>query len=117
MFLGRFGILAAYVERSYIQLGLIGPLEAGGGRAARQTAPTAHPLDAQKGGQNSSVDLDQTRHGAILRAHQPSGTPEPHLSGPILPCIHPERGNLLFWPLDAHTPQRAPQKGRKWCQT
>ena len=38
------------------------------------------------------------------------GGPEPHLSGPILPCICPERGKLLFWPLDACSPQRAKKK-------
>ena len=44
-------------------------LEAAGGRAARQTASIAHPLGAQKGGQNSSIALDQTGYGGILRAH------------------------------------------------
>ena len=66
---GCSGILAVYIERSHIQLGLMGPLEAAGGRAARQTAPTAHPLGAQKGGLNSSTVPDQTGYGAILRAH------------------------------------------------
>ena len=47
----------------------MGLLEAAGGRAARQTAPTAHPLGAHQGGQRSSIALDQTGYGAILRVH------------------------------------------------
>ena len=66
MFLGWFVIPAAYIERSCI---LTAPLDAAGGRVARQTAPTAHPEGAQKGGQNSSIALDQTGYGAILRVH------------------------------------------------
>ena len=47
----------------------------------------------------------------------PLGGPEPHLSGPILPCIRPERGKPLFWSLDARAPQRAKKKVAKWRQT
>ena len=35
----------------------------------------------------------------------PLGTTEPHLSGPILTCICPERQKSLFWPPDARAPQ------------
>ena len=50
-------------------MGLMGPLDAAGGRAACQTAPRAHPLGALKGGQNSSIALDQAGYGAIPRVH------------------------------------------------
>ena len=42
----------------------------------------------------------------------PLGGPEPHISGPIFPCIRPERGKPLFWPLDVRAPQRVKKMWR-----
>ena len=80
-----------------------------------QTAPTAHPLGARKGGQNSSIALDQTGFGTIPRVHW--GPLNRTFPAPYSPCIRPERGNPLFWLPDARAPQRAKKKRLKWRQT
>ena len=51
----------------------------------------------RKVGPKKGIALDQTGYGAIQRV--PRGAPEPRLTGPVLPWVHPERRNLLFWPL------------------
>ena len=92
----------------------MGPLEAAGGRAARQTARTSHPEGAQKGGQNRSIALDQTGYGVIRWVHWgPLNRtfPAPYPLGSALsletPCFRPY----------TRVPHSSQKKVPKWRQT
>ena len=89
---------------------LNGPV--GGRRRARGTPNRHHspPSGCPKGG--SEFKYRPQPNWLWGHPKGPLGTSELHLSGPILPCIRPERGNPLFWPPDARAPQQAKKKGR-----
>ena len=74
-----------------------------------QTAPTAPPLGARKGGQNSSIALDQTGYGAIRRAHW--GALNRTFPAPYSPASALSVENPCFGPW-TRVPRSEPKK--KW---
>ena len=87
----------------------------GGRRWASGTPNRPHSPPSRSGCPKGGSEFKYYPRPDRLWGHPkgPLGAPEPHLSGPILPCINPERGNISFWPPDARAPQRAKTKGAK----
>ena len=99
---------ARHLEAAPVGHPPVRPFEATGGRAARQTAPTAHPLGARKGGQNSSIALDQTGYGAIRRVHW--GVLDRTFPAPYSPASAPSVENPCFGPR-TRVPRSGPKEG------